>query len=46
MEKNLVEMLHYLWCFCVTTLEGDCSALYKLAGLLFCGLTALPQLRV
>ena len=28
-KKNLVEM-HYLWCSCVTTLEGNCSAVeYK-----------------
>ena len=44
-EKNLVEMLHYLWCSCATALEGNCSALHRLAGLLFCGLTAFPQLR-
>ena len=44
-EKNLVEMLLYLWCSCATTLEGNCSALHGLAGLLFCRLTALPQLR-
>ena len=43
-KKNWIEMLHYLWCSCVTTLEGNCSAVHRLAGLLFCGLTALPQL--